>query len=152
MYSNTAHAIDNPSRVLVPLPISSMMIRLLFVAFFKILAVSFISTKNVDWPRARLSDVPIRVNILSTNPTVKPGLYELTLIAHAPNHGLKTNTKLPIIIEAEISDPSISSTSSSSGGYRSLKIPSIPARCAPAPAIDRVSPAASIRTTVARCR
>ena len=40
-------------------------IRLLFVELFKILAVSFISTKKVDSPPAKLSDAPTLVNNLS---------------------------------------------------------------------------------------
>ena len=66
IYSTTAHAILNPSNVLVPLPISSRIIRLLGVAFLKILATSVISTMKVDCPEAKSSDAPTRVNIRST--------------------------------------------------------------------------------------
>lgn len=55
----------NPSKVLVPLPISSIMSRLLEVALFKMFAISLISTMNVLWPVERLSDAPTRVKILS---------------------------------------------------------------------------------------
>ena len=55
-----------PSNVLVPLPISSRIRRLLGVAFLRILATSVISTINVDCPEARSSDAPTLVNILST--------------------------------------------------------------------------------------
>ena len=65
MYSSTAHAMLNPSKVLVPLPISSIMSRLLEVALFKMFAISLISTMNVLWPVERLSDAPTRVKILS---------------------------------------------------------------------------------------
>ena len=60
------HAMLIPSKVLVPLPISSRIIRLLSVALFKILAVSFISTMNVDIPFWRWSCAPTREKILST--------------------------------------------------------------------------------------
>ena len=59
---------DRPSKVLVPLPISSKMSRLLAVAFRRMLATSVISTINVLWPDARSSDAPTRVNIRSTMP------------------------------------------------------------------------------------
>ena len=68
IYSTTAHAILSPSNVLVPLPISSRIKRLLAVAFLKILATSVISTINVDCPDARSSDAPTLVKILSTIP------------------------------------------------------------------------------------
>ena len=48
MYSTTAQAIDSPSKVLVPLPISSKISRLSFVAFLRIFATSVISTIKVD--------------------------------------------------------------------------------------------------------
>ena len=60
-----AQAILIPSKVLVPLPISSRIIRLCGVAFFNISAVSCISTINVLCPADRLSNAPIRVKILS---------------------------------------------------------------------------------------
>ena len=41
--SMVAHAIERPSKVLVPLPISSSMIRLRSVAFLRIFASSLIS-------------------------------------------------------------------------------------------------------------
>ena len=68
IYIAAAQAKDSPSKVLVPLPISSMRTRLLFVAFCRIVAVSVISTINVERPPAKSSDEPIRVNILSTGP------------------------------------------------------------------------------------
>ena len=70
MYSVILQAIEIPSYVLVPLPISSNKIKLRSEILFKILAVSFISTINVDSPEEILSDAPTRVNILSTNPIV----------------------------------------------------------------------------------
>ena len=57
-----------PSNVDVPRPISSRMSREFGVAFFRMSATSFISTMNVDWPDARSSDAPMRVNSLSTMP------------------------------------------------------------------------------------
>ena len=68
MYSTTAQAIDSPSKVLVPLPISSKISRLSFVAFLRILATSVISTIKVDCPLARSSEAPTLVNILSQIP------------------------------------------------------------------------------------
>ena len=57
-----------PSKVEVPLPISSSIINDLFVALFTMLATSLISSINVDCPVRRSSLAPILVNILSTNP------------------------------------------------------------------------------------
>ena len=68
MYSITAQAIESPSKVDVPRPISSRIRRLLGVAFLKILATSVISTMKVDWPEARSSEAPTRVKIRSTRP------------------------------------------------------------------------------------
>ena len=68
MYSATDIAIANPSYVLVPLPISSKIIKDLFVASFNIVAVSVISVINVDLPAERSSSNPTLVNILSTKP------------------------------------------------------------------------------------
>ena len=66
MYSITARAMLIPSKVLVPRPTSSRMIRLFLVAYFKICATSFISTIKVLCPVARSSLAPTRVKILST--------------------------------------------------------------------------------------
>ena len=68
MYSAIDQAIEIPSYVLVPLPISSNNIKLFWLKLFKILAVSFISTIKVDSPIEILSDAPTRVKILSTKP------------------------------------------------------------------------------------
>ena len=68
-YSSTARAMLMPSKVEVPLPISSKIIRLLEVALLSIDATSLISTINVDCPAERSSDAPIRVNTLSTIPS-----------------------------------------------------------------------------------
>ena len=59
-----------PSKVEVPRPISSRISRDWAVACFRMEAVSLISTMKVDWPEARSSDAPIRVNTRSTMPTV----------------------------------------------------------------------------------
>ena len=40
------------------------------MALLRMLAVSFISTRNVLWPRARLSEAPTRLKIRSTIPMV----------------------------------------------------------------------------------
>src|SRR5205814_9243919 len=64
------HAIATPSYVDVPRPSSSRSTRLRAVAPCRIALVSLISTMNVDWPRARLSDAPTRVNSRSTTPTM----------------------------------------------------------------------------------
>ena len=61
------HAIEIPSYVDVPLPISSSKIKLLAVRLFMMLAVSFISTINVLSPPVILSDAPTLVKILSVN-------------------------------------------------------------------------------------
>jgi hypothetical protein len=55
-----------PSNVAVPRPISSSTTRLLDVARWRMLAVSCISTMNVDCPRAMLSEAPTRAKIRST--------------------------------------------------------------------------------------
>ena len=57
-----------PSKVEVPLPISSRISKLFEVAFLMILATSLISTIKVDCPDARSSDAPTRVKMLSTIP------------------------------------------------------------------------------------
>ena len=57
-----------PSKVEVPLPISSKMRSERGVAFLRMSATSFISTMNVDWPEDRSSDAPMRVKSLSTMP------------------------------------------------------------------------------------
>ena len=64
--SATAQARLRPSNVDVPRPISSRMTRLRDVALCRMFAVSCISTMNVDWPRAMLSDAPTRANRRST--------------------------------------------------------------------------------------
>ena len=64
-YSTTAQAMDRPSKVLVPRPISSRISSDLVVAFRRMLATSFISTIKVDCPLARSSDAPTRVKIRS---------------------------------------------------------------------------------------
>ena len=64
--SATAHARLRPSNVAVPRPISSRMTRLRDVAACRMFAVSCISTMNVDWPRAMLSDAPTRAKRRST--------------------------------------------------------------------------------------
>lgn len=57
-----------PSKVEVPLPISSNNIKLRLEILFMMEAVSFISTINVDSPLEILSLAPTLVNILSTIP------------------------------------------------------------------------------------
>ena len=56
----------SPSKVDVPLPISSSISSESEVAFFKIFATSFISIMNVDCPLERSSEAPTLVKILST--------------------------------------------------------------------------------------
>ena len=68
MYSTTAQAIDNPSNVLVPRPISSRIISDFDVAFFKMWLTSVISSINVLCPDEISSDAPTLVKILSTIP------------------------------------------------------------------------------------
>ena len=68
MYSITAQAIERPSKVLVPLPISSRIRRLLDVALRRIFATSVISTMNVLCPEARSSEAPTLVKIRSDSP------------------------------------------------------------------------------------
>ena len=69
MSSVTDQAIDSPSNVEVPLPISSSRMSELFVALFSMCATSIISIMNVDRPLRISSDAPTLVNILSTKPT-----------------------------------------------------------------------------------
>ena len=57
-----------PSKVEVPRPISSKMIRLFWVAFFRMSATSAISIIKVDWPADKSSEAPTRVKMLSTMP------------------------------------------------------------------------------------
>ena len=64
----------------VPRPISSRMTNERSEALLMILAVSFISTMKVDWPRARSSLAPTLVKMRSTKPT----------------SALSAGTKLPI--------------------------------------------------------
>src|SRR5919197_272503 len=64
--SDTAHAMLRPSKVDVPRPISSSTTRLRDVAWWRMFAVSCISTMNVDCPRAMLSDAPTRAKMRST--------------------------------------------------------------------------------------
>ena len=52
----------------VPRPTSSRITRLSDVAWWRMLAVSIISTMKVDSPRARSSLAPTRVKIRSTTP------------------------------------------------------------------------------------
>ena len=67
-YSTVAQAIDSPSNVAVPRPISSRMTSERSVAWLRIAAVSTISTMKVERPRARSSDAPTRQNSRSTMP------------------------------------------------------------------------------------
>src|SRR5204863_498964 len=53
-----------PSKVAVPRPISSSTTRLREVAVCRMFAVSCISTMNVEWTRAMLSDAPTRAKRL----------------------------------------------------------------------------------------
>ena len=85
-YSLTAQAIERPSSVLVPRPTSSIMTRDFLVAERSILAVSVISTRKVDSPRARLSEAPTRQKILSTR----------------PSRALEQGTKEPVCARREI--------------------------------------------------
>ena len=55
MCSTTDRAMDRPSYVLVPLPISSRMISERGVAWLSMDAVSTISIMKVDWPVVRSS-------------------------------------------------------------------------------------------------
>ena len=66
--STAAQAIDRPSKVAVPRPISSRMTRRAAPAWLRIAAVSTISTMKVERPRARSSAAPTRLNRRSTTP------------------------------------------------------------------------------------
>lgn len=57
-----------PSKVEVPLPISSRIIRLFCVAFLRISETSLISTIKVERPVAKSSAAPTLVNTASTMP------------------------------------------------------------------------------------
>ena len=65
IFFKTAWAIAYPSKVDVPLPSSSSIIREFYVACLRISLVSSISTKKVDFYSSILSLAPSRVNILS---------------------------------------------------------------------------------------
>lgn len=54
----------------VPRPISSRMTRDFSVAWFRMRAVSLISTMKVDWPRERSSEAPTRQKMRSVRPMV----------------------------------------------------------------------------------
>ena len=64
----TDHAMLSPSKVLVPRPISSRITKERSSAWLSIVAVSLISTMNVDCPLARLSEAPTRLKSLFTTP------------------------------------------------------------------------------------
>ncbi len=66
MCSATAHAMESPSKVAVPRPISSSSTRLRPVAWRRMWAVSCISTMNVLCPRRIWSLAPTRVKTRST--------------------------------------------------------------------------------------
>ncbi len=66
--SITAQAMLSPSKVDVPLPISSSTSRLSEVALRSMFATSFISTMKVDCPLERSSEAPTRVKMRSTMP------------------------------------------------------------------------------------
>ena len=87
MCSITAQAMERPSKVLVPRPISSRIRRLREVALRRMLATSVISTIKVLCPLARSSDAPTRVKIRSTTPIF----------------ALSAGTKLPICAISTIS-------------------------------------------------
>ena len=70
MSSVIDQAIDNPSKVEVPLPTSSKSIKELLVARLRIWATSIISIMNVDLPLLRSSLAPTLVKTLSTSPTL----------------------------------------------------------------------------------
>ena len=59
---------ESPSKVAVPRPISSRITRERGLAWFRIAAVSTISTMKVERPRARSSAAPTRLNSRSTTP------------------------------------------------------------------------------------
>src|SRR5579875_3921030 len=59
-------AMERPSKVAVPRPTSSSRTRLAGVAVLRMAATSLISTRNVERPRARLSEAPMRVKMRST--------------------------------------------------------------------------------------
>ena len=66
--STQPQAIERPSKVAVPRPISSRMTNERSLAWFKIVAVSTISTIKVDRPRAKSSAAPTRLNNRSSVP------------------------------------------------------------------------------------
>lgn len=66
--SATDQAMDRPSNVAVPLPISSRMTSERSVALLMMREVSFISTMKVDCPFARSSLAPTRQKMRSVRP------------------------------------------------------------------------------------
>ena len=73
-----AVAIETPSKVEVPLPTSSSIIKLFSVALFIMLETSLISTINVLCPESMSSEAPILVRYLSTTESFASfaGTYE----------------------------------------------------------------------------
>ena len=68
MSSLTAHAMDRPSKVEVPRPISSSNTKESVVARRRMWATSIISIMKVERPRRRSSLAPTRVKMRSTKP------------------------------------------------------------------------------------
>ena len=66
--SATDQAMESPSKVAVPRPISSRITSEFSVALLMMSEVSFISTMKVDWPEVRSSEAPTRQKIRSTRP------------------------------------------------------------------------------------
>ncbi len=86
-YSTMLQAMEIPSYVLVPRPISSSITRLRGVILLIMLAVSFISTMKVDSPPLRLSEAPTRVNIWSVRPISAAAISKTTHVRHQCNEG-----------------------------------------------------------------
>ena len=82
------------------------------------LAVSFISTRNVDSPAARLSDAPTRVNSASTTPTLAraAGTNEPTWARSTTKAVWRSTTLLPAMFGPVIRStwPASAATSASS--------------------------------------
>ena len=127
MYSATAQAIDKPSYVDVPLPISSNITKLFDVASFSIVATSIISTINVLCPILKSSDAPTLVNILSTTPMCasEAGTNEPTCAINVINATCLIYVDLPAMLGPVIIDNLFSSLSRYVSFSTNTPVPSI---------------------------
>ena len=91
---------DRPSKVAVPRPISSRMTSARGPAWFRMAAVSTISTMKVDRPWARSSEAPTRLNSRSTTPmwAASAGTNEPICASTAISAFWRRNVDLPAML------------------------------------------------------